>query len=645
MQRVINGKNMQNNHIIDSLNAYIENPDPRYALMLKGKWGCGKTFLVNQWIEKTFKHLENKEDVVLEPIRVSLYGMTSIDQITKAIDRQLHPFLYSKFAKIGVGLLKIAGKTVFRTDLDLNGDGGKDVTLSTSIDSLSFLASKDKDVKPDNLKLLVFDDLERSHITMKQILGYINYFVEYCGCHVVIVGDESRITDQGENKILDDFKEKTVGKEFEVEADIDAAVKSFIDELPLVDWLDTQKVLIKNVFNASKCENLRILRRSLYDFKLQYLKLDETLLRNDEKIMPGLLASFIAVYCEYKGNNKEVIRQLKDGSFGFLFSKEDTQEENAELDMERKYNIAELDGMNILNAAHIKHIVELIEKGCSLTDYINNLMCEDQKIVGVLDRLANFREMDNDVLRHDCDELSQDLIDDKYPQFYPIGKALAYFSLFEREKIYQVEDGVIEHAKQFLNKLFKERVNDLDTLYQCRNAFWQGMNIVDNTDDKLRIHNEMSEYLNTIFKEREAEIPDEMDDLLNNLNDDNIQQLILLDEKSTPDRHTSYNMKPILKQQNAEHLMENVRALNNANVRNFAIFLSVHYRLSDNLSYGYTQFYKDDRDTLQKIKPLVEKEITIQESVRRWNYEYLLKVVNACIRRCEGAAEALPYSR
>ena len=96
--RVKNRGVMQNCHIISSLNAYIENPDPRYALMLKGKWGCGKTYLVSQWIEDAFKNIEKKDDVVLEPIRISLYGMTATEQITKAIDRQLHPFLYSKFA-------------------------------------------------------------------------------------------------------------------------------------------------------------------------------------------------------------------------------------------------------------------------------------------------------------------------------------------------------------------------------------------------------------------------------------------------------------------------------------------------------------------------------------------------------------------
>lgn len=635
---------MPNNHILASLDSYVDNPDPRYALMLKGFWGCGKTYLVNQWIEEKFKNPENKKDAMLEPIRVSLYGITETEQITKAIDRQLHPFLYSKFAKVGAGLLKIAGKVVLRTDLDLDGDGDKDATLSTSLDSLSFLASKDKDVKPNTLKLLVFDDLERSHIPMKMLLGYINYFVECCGCHVVIVGDETRVTNKKDKKTLDDFKEKTVGKEFEVKPDIEAAVKSFIGELPQIEWLESQSVLIKNVFQASQCDNLRILRQCLYDFKIQYQTIDEELLAKDKKIIPGLLASFIAVYCEYKGKNKEVIKKLEDGSLGFLFSKEDTPEKNAELNMERRYSIAELDGLNILNAAHIKHIVEHIEKGEPMTDYINNLLREDQKIEGVLDRLANFREMDNDVLKHDCDELSHDILEDKYPQFYPIGKAMAYFSLFEREKLYQVKDDVVEHAKVFLNKLFKEKVNDLGTLYQCRSAFWQGMNIVENTGESLRIHNEMAEYFNKIFKEREEEIPDEMDQLLNNLKDENMQRLMLLDEKSTPDRHTSYNMKPILVQQDADKLMERVKGLSNANVRNFAIFLSVHYRLSHNLGDGFTRFYKADKDTLQSMRPLVEKEIEKQTSVRRWNFEYLLKVLDGCIKRCEGVNEALPHS-
>lgn len=31
-----------NESVSQYLFKYIDNPDPRYAVMLKGKWGCGK---------------------------------------------------------------------------------------------------------------------------------------------------------------------------------------------------------------------------------------------------------------------------------------------------------------------------------------------------------------------------------------------------------------------------------------------------------------------------------------------------------------------------------------------------------------------------------------------------------------------------
>ena len=34
-----------NTLILDFLNSYADNTNPQYAVMLKGKWGCGKTHL------------------------------------------------------------------------------------------------------------------------------------------------------------------------------------------------------------------------------------------------------------------------------------------------------------------------------------------------------------------------------------------------------------------------------------------------------------------------------------------------------------------------------------------------------------------------------------------------------------------------
>lgn len=38
--------NIKNKHIIDYLNDYIQMSAPRYAVLLKGKWGCGKTYFI-----------------------------------------------------------------------------------------------------------------------------------------------------------------------------------------------------------------------------------------------------------------------------------------------------------------------------------------------------------------------------------------------------------------------------------------------------------------------------------------------------------------------------------------------------------------------------------------------------------------------
>ena len=632
---------MQNCHIISSLNAYIENPDPRYALMLKGKWGCGKTYLVSQWIEDAFKNIEKKDDVVLEPIRISLYGMTATEQITKAIDRQLHPFLYSKFAKVGAGILKIAGKVVLRTDFDFNSDGNNDATLSTSLDSLSFLASKDKDIKPDSLKLMVFDDLERSHIPMKQLLGYINYFVEICGCHVVIVGDESKVTEAEDKKILDDFKEKTVGKEFEVEPDIDAAIAYFVNELPNVKWLNGQTDLIKKVFVASQCNNLRILRQSLYDFKLQYNEADTKLLKKDKSIMKALLGSFIAVYCEYKGQNKHVLKAWNSGKWAFIYGKEDSLEKKVIHDMAARYDGGKLDGINVLNDGHIANIVKHIERGASMKPYIDALLLEEQKVKGVLFRLEGFRDMEDDEFEQDCNELAQDLLKGKFRQFYPIGKALAFFSLFEKEHLYQVDDKVIDKAKEALKSIFEKDVKDAEMLYRCRNAFWQGMNTVENRNDEYRIHKEIEEFFNEVFKAREKELPNKMQLTLLNLNDDNVQSLIQLDEESTPDHHAPYSLTAILKDQDATALMERIKELKNSNVRMFAYFLANHFLLSYGLGGDFRDRFKDDKEVLVAMKEQTEKIIEEVAGIRMWAFQYLQKVLEGCIRRCDGDRNAM----
>ena len=144
-----------NGRIFQYLLHYAENPDPRYAVMLKGRWGCGKSFFVCNWLDK-YKEKYLKGENSLEPIYVSLYGLKETSQITRCIDQVLHPFLYSKGAEFTKKLFKIAGKIVFKTTLDWNKDSKEDVSFDATLDSLSLLSSKDSEFV--GTKLLVFDD-------------------------------------------------------------------------------------------------------------------------------------------------------------------------------------------------------------------------------------------------------------------------------------------------------------------------------------------------------------------------------------------------------------------------------------------------------------------------------------------------------
>ena len=39
-----------NKHIEKYLDHYLEIPHPDYAVMLKGEWGCGKTYFIKKYI-------------------------------------------------------------------------------------------------------------------------------------------------------------------------------------------------------------------------------------------------------------------------------------------------------------------------------------------------------------------------------------------------------------------------------------------------------------------------------------------------------------------------------------------------------------------------------------------------------------------
>lgn len=52
---------MNNDKITEYLNDYIKIDNPQYAVMITGKWGCGKTYYIKSLIANWEKQIKDKE--------------------------------------------------------------------------------------------------------------------------------------------------------------------------------------------------------------------------------------------------------------------------------------------------------------------------------------------------------------------------------------------------------------------------------------------------------------------------------------------------------------------------------------------------------------------------------------------------------
>lgn len=106
-----------------------------------------------------------------------------------------------------------------------------------------------------------------------------------------------------------EFKEKIVGREFEILPDIEAAIKLFVDEpMMAVDFLRKETGMIQLCFECTATHNLRLLRQSLLDFSSLILALPTELVENNHEYLRSLLSCNIAVYAEYRNiDNRDYI--------------------------------------------------------------------------------------------------------------------------------------------------------------------------------------------------------------------------------------------------------------------------------------------------------------------------------------------------
>ena len=166
------------------------------ALLLTGEWGCGKTYLIETELAEA---LRDTHFIV----RVSLFGVSSIDAMQDAVRRQwlltCTPFL----GRLHQGKDSQAKNNKFITAFNsilkiFNPVAGNVASAIVTVDPLEYIPLEP--VVDDYLSsggkkrvVLVFDDLIHSKLDWVDIVGCINEYCENKGFKTILIANEEVI--------------------------------------------------------------------------------------------------------------------------------------------------------------------------------------------------------------------------------------------------------------------------------------------------------------------------------------------------------------------------------------------------------------------------------------------------------------------
>lgn len=174
---------------------YLTNDKTKSAIMLTGGWGTGKSFYIQNVLKPCLEKDQEGRCII-----VSLYGLNQLSDISKAI------YLEERTRKLRAktSKLKIFQKAESQEGAKLVGKTiVKGITSFFNVD----LSSNEEDLQRlyESIdlsgKLIILEDLERTNIPIKDVLGYVNNLVEQDGVKVLLVANEGEILKSEEYEV------------------------------------------------------------------------------------------------------------------------------------------------------------------------------------------------------------------------------------------------------------------------------------------------------------------------------------------------------------------------------------------------------------------------------------------------------------
>lgn len=489
---------LSNDNIIEYLDYYVNcEYSLEYAVLLKGTWGCGKTWFIDEYLKK------QKIESVL---KTSLYGVTSTGQIDKDFFQQLYPIRASKGFKIATKIISGIASAAIKFDVD--GDGKGDGSISVKAPDLKL----DEKFDTSGDCLLIFDDLERCKLPLSDVLGYINHFVEIQGCKAIIIANEKEIVnDQNYSKI----KEKLVGKTFEVQVDLAEIITTLINELT---DLSLKQFLLNNISAVidlqiqSTYSNIRIIKQALWDWERVFKQLSDVVIKNNELMLHFFQLFFIFTTEVKHGNlNAEDITSLYD--LGWMaFIEEDKETDNTFNKLDRKYGLL-VSNYSLIPASEWSNV---IDKGI-INDNVINSQLEQSKYF--TDKQTNWKKLWHclDLSDDEFVELEgkvfNDISDPELTEVYEITHIAGLLFHFSNEGLSQFKEIEIKAELELKVKWLYE-TDKLPSDYHTDETGYAGLGYM---GIRLDIFNQFCGYIkNKITDYKKSQFPKLANELLEN---------------------------------------------------------------------------------------------------------------------------------
>lgn len=629
---------MTNKTTIEYLNYFVESSNPNFAVMLKGKWGAGKTYFIKGIIEEwNNKQVISKSEVNLKPIYVSLNGVSKKREIIESLKAQITPLLYSKGAKFATGIIKGFFKSALNIDFDYDDDDKKDGSINISFDPISIFKSSNEKIKGN--RILIFDDIERCKIPIDELYGYVNDFVEHSECKVILISDEKKIEDEEIEKSKNKyeysvFKEKIIGQTFEIKPDTELAVDFFINSVSnnIKSNLEDSRELIIKIFEVSKKENLRVLQRAIYDYERLFKFIDSKLADDSEKykiLFNNYLAYFLIYFLEIKTGNKDI------SSFQQLLFASNKEKEN---------NFSHYE--EIVAAYGLIHSSKLFTPEI-LSDFISNGNYEN--LVNEINNSSIYatgkKEKDWEKLWYwkllEDDEFStllENVTTDFFQNYnFHITEILhisgILFSLID-SNLYSAKtnEEVVNRAKLLIDKLDLSEFKDNRGFSSLTWGSWQKAYASDKTAEFKSILDYTRKKLDEIKVEKASQI---IEDIFYGLTNTNIDDLYHQVRNYDDNLGNIIERTPMLSKLEPRKFAGVIFRLNNEAI--FRLIQFIEYRYFPEKTYSNRTIENqqlEEKDTLVELSSLIENEIENESKLlRKHQLLELKKIIEKSVER------------